>query len=159
MAHSREIKYWKKTVRNSHWVADPALFSCVCRSALPLSWQCCLSLYTRGNCTTIKGNKAEKEAVCRLSGDSKKFPAAGAGRRVVKLLSIMASVLGSIAFLFYYSTKKKCSNESVCATELKYFFTFSVLLSSEHLLNNISLLVLLSYSVIPSFISLLSSPC
>lgn len=92
-----------------------------------------------------------------MSGDRKKFPAAGAGRRVVKLLSIMASVLGSIAFLFYYSTKKKCSNESVCAAE--YFFTFSVLPSSEHLLNNISLLVLLSYSVIPSFISLLSSPC
>lgn len=53
------------------------------------------------NCTTIKGNKAEKEAVCRVSGDRKEFPAAGAGRQFVKRLSILASVLGNFAFFFY----------------------------------------------------------
>lgn len=109
MAHSREIRFWKKTVRKSLTGSLIQLYSAVCAgSTLPLSWQCCLSLYTRGNCTTIKGNKAEKEAVCPVSADRKKFPAAGAGRRVVKLLSIMASV--SVfweALHFYFTTAQR----------------------------------------------------
>lgn len=83
-----------------NWVPDPDLFSCVCCGTEEVPFRSAqtvlpLTVHQR-NCTTIKGNKTEKEAVCHVSGDRKKFPAAVL---LVKRLSILASVLGNCIFL------------------------------------------------------------
>lgn len=129
-------------------------------SALPISCQCCLPLYTRGNSTTIKGNKGEKAAVWHVSGGRKKFPAAVAGRQVLKLLSMLASISGKNCIFVLLRHKEEMFQFIclLCSVEVfLYLFLFCCLSISSTTF--FCFYFSLSYSAIPSFIALLSSPC